>query len=140
MTVPCQLRREGERILRVPAPEIAALRGARIRPEQAQVFDMECRTEAEGRLVIRGAAVVEWDKEQLSLTLAQGGEGRTVRYADVDTVASLRVLADASSLEIFVNGGEQVLTTRYYPDPAACGVQMTGAQAEIWAMGALQIQ
>ena len=32
------------------------------------------------------------------------------------------------------------MTTRYYPDPASCGVQMEGAQAEIWAMGALQIQ
>ena len=140
MTVPCEIRREGERILRLPAAEIGALRQGPVEPARAQVFDLECRTEASGRLVIRGAAVIEWDTQQLSLTLAQGGEGRTVRYADVDAVKNLRVLADASSLEIFVNGGAQVMTTRYYPDPASCGVQMEGAQAEIWAMGALQIQ
>lgn len=140
LTVPCELKRDGDRLLRVPARAVSALRGERIPAERAQVFDMACRTEAAGRLVIRGAAVIEWDGQQLSLTLAQGGAGRTVRYADVDAVKNLRVLADASSLEIFVNGGAQVMTTRYYPDPASCGVQMEGAQAEIWAMGALQIQ
>ena len=140
LTVPCEIKRDGERMLRVPAREISALRGEHIPTERAQVFDMVCRTEAVGRLVIRGAAVVEWDGQQLSLTLVQGGAGRTVRYADVGAVKSLRVLADTSSLEIFINGGEQVMTTRYYPDPASCGVQMEGAQAEIWAMGALQIQ
>ena len=140
LTVPCEIKRDGERMLRVPAREISALRGEHIPTERAQVFDMVCRTEAVGRLVIRGAAVVEWDGQQLSLTLVQGGAGRNVRYADVGAVKSLRVLADTSSLEIFINGGEQVMTTRYYPDPASCGVQMEGAQAEIWAIGALQIQ
>lgn len=140
LTVPCEIKRDGDRLLRVPAREVSALRGERIPAERAQVFDMVCRTEGAGRLVIRGAAVVEWDGQQLSLTLAQGGEGRTVRYADVDAVKNLRVLADTSSLEIFINGGAQVMTTRYYPDPVSCGVQMEGAQAEIWAMGALQIQ
>ena len=140
LTVPCELKRDGERLVRIPAREISVLRGEHIPTERAQVFDMVCRTEAVGRLVIRGAAVVEWDGQQLSLTLVQGGAGRTVRYADVGAVKSLRVLADTSSLEIFINGGEQVMTTRYYPDPASCGVQMEGAQAEIWAMGALQIQ
>src|SRR5699024_6379260 len=110
------LKRDGDRLLRVPAREVNALRGEHMTPERAQVFDMECRTEGAGRLVIRGAAVVEWDGQQLSLTLAQGGAGRTVRYVEVDAVKNLRVLADASSLEIFINGGEQVMTTRYYPD------------------------
>ncbi|HIY37757.1 MAG TPA: glycoside hydrolase family 32 protein [Candidatus Agathobaculum merdigallinarum] len=136
-TVPCELRREGARLLRIPASEINALRGGRIPPERARVFDMECRTAPKGRLAIRGAAVVEWGKKQLSLTLAQGGAGRTVRYADVDAVKSLRVLADTSSLEIFINGGQQMMTTRYYPAPEACGIVLDGAEADIWAMGAL---
>ncbi|WP_122790095.1 glycoside hydrolase family 32 protein [Intestinibacillus sp. Marseille-P6563] len=140
MTVPCELKRDSEKLLRVPAPEMEALRGERIAPEQAQIFDLEAQTAPRGRLVIRGAAVLEWDEGTLSLTLVQGGSGRTVRYAEPGTVRSLRVLADASSLEIFVNGGEQVLTTRYYPAPHACGVQSEGVQAELWAMGALQIQ
>ena len=63
-----------------------------------------------------------------------------MRYADVDAVKSLRVLADTSSLEIFINGGQQVMTTWYYPAPEACGIVLDGAEADIWAMGALQIQ
>ena len=140
LTVPCLLRRDGTKILRTPVPEIDALRGEVITPERAQVFDLEARTAPQGRLAIRDAAVLSWDGGRVSLALRQGGAGRTVRYADVGALTTLRVLADASSLEIFLNGGAQVMTTRYYPDPASCGVQMEGAQAEIWAMGALQIQ
>lgn len=100
---------------------------------------MVCRTEEQGRLVIRGSAVVEWGQGQLRLTLDGGGAGRTVRVAAVDRVQTLRVLADASSLEIFINDGAQVLSTRYYPAPYLRGVTIFGADAEIWEMGALQI-
>lgn len=139
LTVPCQLRCEGKTLRRMPVPEIDALRGKCIAPEDAQVFDMVCRTEEQGRLVIRGSAVVEWGRGQLRLTLDGGGAGRTVRVAPVDRVQTLRVLADASSLEIFINDGAQVLSTRYYPAPYLRGVTIFGADAEIWEMGALQI-
>lgn len=139
LTVPCQLRREGKKLRRMPVSEIDALRGKCIASEDAQVFDMVCRTEEQGRLVIRGSAVVEWGRGQLRLTLDGGGAGRTVRVAPVDRVQTLRVLADASSLEIFINDGAQVLSTRYYPAPYLRGVTIFGADAEIWEMGALQI-
>ena len=100
---------------------------------------MVCRTESKGRLVIRGSAVVEWEQGQLRLTLDGGGAGRTVRVASVEEVQTLRVLADSSSLEIFVNDGERVLSTRYYPAPYLHGVTIFGADAELWEMGSLQI-
>ena len=49
------------------------------------------------------------------MMLEEGGAGRTVRRAAVETVDALRVLADRSSVEAFVNGGETVLSTRFYP-------------------------
>ena len=139
LTVPCLLRRDGKRLLRTPVPEIDALRGKHAAPEDASVFDMECRTEKQGRLVIRGSAVIEWEEGLLRLTIDGGGAGRTVRCAEVGEVQTLRVLADVSSLEIFVNGGEQVLSTRYYPAPYMHGVTAFGAETEIWEMGALHI-
>ena len=139
LTVPCLLRREGKTLRRTPVPELEALRKGRVSPEEAQVFDMVCRTAAQGRLVIRGSAVVEWEQGQLRLTLDGGGAGRTMRVAPVESVRSLRVLADSSSLEIFVNDGERVLSTRYYPAPYLHGVTIFGAEAELWEMGSLQI-
>lgn len=139
LTVPCVLERVGKTLRRRPVSEIHALRTAHIAPEQAQIFDMVCRTEETGRLVIRGSAVIEWQQGRLRLQLDDCGAGRTERVAQVESVQSLRVLADASSLEIFVNDGEQVLSTRYYPAPGARGVVLSGVEAEIWEMGALQI-
>ena len=42
--------------------------------------------------------------------------GRTSRYVKLDAPCRrLRVVGDASSLEIFLNDGAAVLSTRYYP-------------------------
>jgi sucrose-6-phosphate hydrolase SacC (GH32 family) len=50
------------------------------------------------------------------------GGGRQIR---------LRILMDKGSLEIFVNGGEKVLTTYVYPEPGAtgCSAFATGGEA-----------
>lgn len=140
MTVPCELTRDGETLLRRPAKEIAELRGARVALEDAEIFDLEYRPETEGSLVIRDCAVIKWEKGMLTLALAHGGAGRTVRCAEIPCVRALRVLADASSLEIFVNGGAYVLSTRYYPAAGARGVSVLGrGKADLWEMGALRI-
>ncbi len=41
--------------------------------------------------------------------------GRSMRYVEVDEVKDLKILADRSSVEVFVNDGEYVFSTRYYP-------------------------
>ncbi|MDO5142145.1 MAG: glycoside hydrolase family 32 protein [Eubacteriales bacterium] len=140
LTVPRVVRRLGERLLSWPVPELDALHLAPVAPAQAYCFDLLAQTAMQGSLTIRGCATIAWQPGSLTLTLGTGGAGRTVRRAPVDTVRSLRVLADASSLEIFLNEGEQVLTTRYYPDPDARGVQMTGCEATIWSMGRLAVE
>ena len=66
--------------------------------------------------------MIEWKEGLLRLKIDGGGAGRTVRCAEVPAVQTLRVLADASSLEVFINDGEQVLSTRYYPAPYTHGV------------------
>ena len=100
---------------------------------------MELRIFCPGRLVIRGAAVVEWSDDEVILSLgAVSGAGRTVRYARTQA-QTMRILADASSLEIFINHGETVLTTRYYPDSAARGVVLDGGTAQLWSINRMEI-
>lgn len=141
LTVPCELTRRGEKLLRSPARELEALRVRPAEPEEACCFDLEHRPKGDGRLVIRDSAVIEWGKGRLALSLPRGGAGRTVRTANVGDVRALRILADTSSLEVFVNGGEAVLSTRYYPDLAARGVAVTGGgETALWELDALKIQ
>lgn len=42
--------------------------------------------------------------------------GRSLRYAEVGTLENVKILADTSSVEVFVNDGEFVFSTRYYPN------------------------
>lgn len=46
--------------------------------------------------------------------LAAGG--RKVRKARVEKLKNLRILVDTSVIEVFINDGETVMTTRYYPN------------------------
>lgn len=50
----------------------------------------------------------------LTLTFEKGGFGRESRSVRLSSLSSLQVFSDTTSLEIFVNGGEQVLTSRAY--------------------------
>lgn len=82
--------------------------------------------------------MIEWSDDEVSLSLApENGAGRTVRYAAVHA-KEMRILADASSLEIFVNHGETVLTTRCYPDPASRGVRLSGSTASLRSMNRME--
>ena len=47
---------------------------------------------------------------------ASASAGRALRYAELERLENVRILADVSSVEVFLNNGEYVLTTRYYPD------------------------
>ncbi|RHO42403.1 glycoside hydrolase family 32 protein [Dorea sp. AM13-35] len=53
--------------------------------------------------------------------------GRDCRYVETDEVTNIRVIADVSSVEVFVNDGEYVFSTRYYPDKYNINVQAEGA-------------
>ena len=67
-------------------------------------------------IAIGNSAVIEWSQGLLSLTLSeQAGYGRTKRYIQTQKLDTLHLLMDTSSLELFVNGGEQTMTTRFYP-------------------------
>lgn len=50
----------------------------------------------------------------LTLELGEAGSGRPARSVRIDGLRELRIYSDTSSLEIFVNGGEEVFTTRVY--------------------------
>ncbi len=137
----CELKLDGGKLLRVPVPELDALHRRKIDPEQAKVFDLSCMSAGAGKIVIRECAVLEWENGKISLSLSgNGGAGRTVRCSETDAIKDLRILADTSSLEIFVNGGSRVLSTRYYPKHETCGITFAGIEEiSLWEMGAFEI-
>ena len=61
--------------------------------------------------------------------------GRTERRVQLARPCrSLRVLGDRSSLEVFLNEGAAVFSTRYYPAPGDVALQITGADAAVYIL------
>ena len=58
---------------------------------------------------------------------ASGGCGRTVRWEPVDEVRNVRIVGDVSSVEVFVNDGALVFSTRIYPEAYGVAVDAPGA-------------
>ena len=46
--------------------------------------------------------------------MEKSGYGRNDRKVRIESINSLRIFSDSSSIEIFVNDGEYVLTSRAY--------------------------
>lgn len=51
----------------------------------------------------------------LSLT-EKSGYGRKTRKAKIDNIYNLRIVTDVSAIEIYINDGQYVFTTRFYPE------------------------
>ncbi len=60
------------------------------------------------------------------------GCGRGTRNAVVANVRSIRLIADMSSIEVYLNGGETVMSTRFYPDGDCAELEIKGFEAQVW--------
>lgn len=126
LTLPRVLTRKGNVILQNPAEEIDALRYApqnipsngsftaengsadiEIRFDEDREFDVE----------ITAGLYLSYKNHILRLNLdAVSGEGRHMRSAVIDSVRNVRIVLDVSIVEIYVNDGETVMTSRFYPE------------------------
>ncbi len=66
-------------------------------------------------LMLRQDTELLYDGEIMTLQHGKSGYGRRKRMTKVEEVTQLQIFVDTSSIEIFVNDGEFVLTTRVYP-------------------------
>ena len=64
------------------------------------------------------------------------GGGRAARRAPVAELRSVRVVADTSTVEVFVNGGETCFSTRYYPVTPSVDLSAPGAEIRFWELEA----
>ena len=66
-----------------------------------------------------------WFKNQ-EKTGISAGRGR--RWVDMERLENVKILADISSAEVFLNDGEYVFSTRYYPEKAVIHIKAPGAE------------
>lgn len=87
-------------------------------------------------ITLDGKLELDFDKEKKLFTMKftdeKYGCGRTVRNAEIDNVRNIRVIADMSSIEVYINDGETLMSTRIYPDNDSVKLKVNGFEAQVW--------
>ncbi len=65
-------------------------------------------------ITVDDEATLAYDGSVLRLMMNEGGYGRDERGIEIDAVKNIRLFKDTSSLEIFVNDGWTVFSSRVY--------------------------
>ena len=66
------------------------------------------------KVQLRDDVYLSYENNLLTLSLSESGCGRTERHIVISKIEELTIFSDTSSLEIFINGGQEVMTTRVY--------------------------
>ena len=103
--------------------------------EGYQVYDMSVDRISGNRFraVLAEELVLEYTDGRFEMRFLSQGKGsasagRGLRYVELERLESVRILADVSSVEVFLNNGEYVFTTRYYPERACVRVEAGDAE------------
>ena len=65
--------------------------------------------------------------------------GRTARRLKLDLLENIRILFDTSSIEIYVNDGERVMSTRFYPEDTEIGLSINGFSGKLYRLDGIKI-
>lgn len=163
LTIPRQLHVRENRLIQQPLDELCQLRNGvctySFAPETKAVQWERPGAGADGtkalcyeadltffacdsmQLVLRKGVSLTYKEGVLKLDLGQCGSGRTTRSVAVPRLEKLQIFSDTSSLELFVNDGAEVFTTRVYGHEAALGIAGNcRGTAQVYGMDGIRIK
>lgn len=118
LTMPRELKVNENRIVQVPLEEFKKLRVIENKKEIEEVENLElnfifnsCKNL---EITLRKDIKINYSNNILTLNLEKCGYGRKDRSVFIDELKNLQIFLDSSSIEIFVNSGEEVFTSRCY--------------------------
>lgn len=144
MALPRQLTLENGRLKHRPLPEYQSLRQhtqthrlceieeSTLKGEIYELLVEFDETPRSFELTLRQDSKLSYQDGLLTLKHGESGFGRRKRMIPLTDLSQLQIFSDTSSLEIFVNDGEFVMTSRVYPSPDQQMIHVTGdAQGQI---------
>lgn len=131
LTIPRVLHVRNHQIIQEPIEELKSLRMDEKACKVSELSDLKITervyemlieiTDAQDFILqLRNTTTLSYQREKQLLTLSMGenGYGRDERSLPIQKLNRLHIFSDTSSLEIFINDGEDVFTTRVYEDGA----------------------
>lgn len=128
LTLPREITNRHGILCQYPVREIDGLRGEQIEAKsqipikvKQGIFDLEIGELSDQELKIAiGDLLLSYKHGVFELSFSgDSGRGRKSRKGLVPRLTDIRVLADTTMIEVYLNHGEYVFTTRYYPEGRA---------------------
>lgn len=154
LTIPREVFLKEGYVMQYPVEELYRLRKERKTlkngevSEQMNVYDVEisvCK-ESDLTVIISAGIRLRFCKHKQLFTLSFDQEknlgcGRQERAVLLETCNEIRILADTSCLEVYINGGEEVFTTRFYTESGKSDFCVLEGAFEInyWEMESMKI-
>ena len=149
LTLPREITRDEDGSLRQnPVRELDTLRNPPVSVSGntpvslALPFDLSADVTHAFTIDIDDAVELLWDGEIFTLQFLEDnvGGGRTVRRAKLDRCPDIRIIADRSSLEIYLDGGRTVFSTRMYPKQKKVEVRTEGIAPVIYPLRDMEVK
>jgi beta-fructofuranosidase len=127
LTLPRELHAKNGHLYQYPIKETQALRiseeAVNLKPGipfdlKSQVFELQLAVDpGKWVLTLRKDVTLTYEDKVLTLDMHTSGSGRDQRHVRIDEITKLSIFSDTSSLEIFINQGQEAFTTRVYDSP-----------------------
>ncbi len=147
LTIPRELSRlEDGTLLQNPMKEYDSLRGEKItiKGEQKVLlpFDLTAQVNGDFEIVINNDLTLRLQENMfyMEFNSQSMGYGRTVRRVRTEQCRDIRVIADMSSIEVYLDGGRYVMSTRFYPDDEHVLIKADGINAELYKMNGMEVR
>ena len=122
LSMPRTLSRKGNRILQQPLSEFESLRSnKKVSTDNnikflASTFELIVDIEDSSKFLLTMEDVkLSYKNNIFSLEMSESGEGRDIRAVYLKELKNIQMFVDTSYIEIFINNGEEVFTSRFYP-------------------------
>lgn len=148
LTIPRELSvSEDGAVLQNPIKELEFLRNKEISISDSgketikAPFELFGNVNGEFEITLNNTLVLSYDKKVFRLKFEDKtqGCGRRIRNAEIEGCKNIRVIADISSLEIFLDGGRRVLSTRFYPDDVNIKVSAHGIELNGYNLNGMEV-
>ena len=155
LTVPREVFLKDEKVMQYPAEELLSLRKEEqtLEPGKAsdkmQCYDIEITMleNTDMTLVISDGITLCYSRSDKMFTVTfleeqNLGYGRKSRAVYLDECRSVRILADTTCLEVYLNGGEEVFTTRFYTEDGMSSFRAEKGDMDIkyWVMEPMKVK
>lgn len=150
LTVPREVFMKNGKVMQYPVKELKQLRGKEknLNPgetsEELESYDVEIEFDFEDHteIIVSEGMRLTYNKETKIFTLKFDedqnlGCGRGKRSVKLEKCQTIRMLMDTSCMELYINGGEEVFTTRFYTEKGTSHFQVkhAGARIRYYGMG-----